>query len=200
MMAQQEALGDLKLYRIPEPVTVAAHSQKQVALLAAAAVQVRTVYRQRHGGGRPLSRRCRPNGFLITRNRARGRARPAVAGRPADRCSAQASGRRCLLGQATIADRAVGEDVEIDFGDGAGRPRYAAPPAGETDGKFGDYELVVTNDRRRRRSPMRLELDVPGLRLHRGDRAWPPQRPGRSGRRRSARQRQRDPALPCRRP
>lgn len=33
MSAKMEALGDLKLYRIPEPVTVAANAQKQVALI-----------------------------------------------------------------------------------------------------------------------------------------------------------------------
>jgi hypothetical protein len=33
MIAQQEALGDLKLYRIPERVTVAAQSSKQVAMI-----------------------------------------------------------------------------------------------------------------------------------------------------------------------
>ena len=33
MMAEREDLGDLKLYRIPIPVTVASNSQKQVALL-----------------------------------------------------------------------------------------------------------------------------------------------------------------------
>ena len=33
MKAELEALGDVKLYRIPEPVTVAANSQKQVALI-----------------------------------------------------------------------------------------------------------------------------------------------------------------------
>ena len=42
MIAQQEELGDLKLYRIPEPVTVAAHAQKQVALLRARAGAVRS--------------------------------------------------------------------------------------------------------------------------------------------------------------
>ncbi len=47
MMAQQEELGDLKLYRIPEPVTVAAKSQKQVAFLDRNGIKVETLYRQR---------------------------------------------------------------------------------------------------------------------------------------------------------
>src|SRR3546814_1108052 len=46
IMAEQEALGDLKLYRIPEPVTVAANSQRQVALLERSDVPIVIVYRQ----------------------------------------------------------------------------------------------------------------------------------------------------------
>ena len=46
-MARQEDLGDLKLYRLPEPVTVAAYGQKQVAFLQRPAVPVELVYRQR---------------------------------------------------------------------------------------------------------------------------------------------------------
>src|SRR3546814_5015039 len=45
-MAEQEALGDLKLYRIPEPVTVAANSHRQVALLERSDVPIVIVYRQ----------------------------------------------------------------------------------------------------------------------------------------------------------
>lgn len=51
VMARQEQLGDVKLYRIPEPVTVAANSQKQVALLERPAVRVSTVYRSRFYAG-----------------------------------------------------------------------------------------------------------------------------------------------------
>jgi hypothetical protein len=45
MLARQEALGDLKLYRIPEPVTVAANAQKQVAFLQKNNVPFELVYR-----------------------------------------------------------------------------------------------------------------------------------------------------------
>ena len=51
MVAQQEELGDLKLYRIPEPVTVAAHSQKQVAFLERDRVAADFVYRVRYATG-----------------------------------------------------------------------------------------------------------------------------------------------------
>lgn len=44
MVANEEGLGDLKLYRVPEPVTVSAKSQKQVAFLAKEGVTGRFVY------------------------------------------------------------------------------------------------------------------------------------------------------------
>ena len=43
-MAREEDLGDLKLYRVPRPVTVAAKAMKQVAFLAKDAVRTRWVY------------------------------------------------------------------------------------------------------------------------------------------------------------
>ena len=45
VIAAEEALGDLKLYRIPEPVTVAAKGQKQIAFLDKDAVEARFVYK-----------------------------------------------------------------------------------------------------------------------------------------------------------
>ncbi len=44
VIAAEEALGDLKLYRIPEPVTVAAQGQKQVAFLDKDEVEARFIY------------------------------------------------------------------------------------------------------------------------------------------------------------
>ena len=46
MVAGEENLGDLKLYRVPEPVTVAAKGQKQVAFLDKQGVTGRFVYVQ----------------------------------------------------------------------------------------------------------------------------------------------------------
>lgn len=46
VIAGEEVLGDLKLYRVPEPVTVAANSQKQVAFLDKKGVSGRFVYVQ----------------------------------------------------------------------------------------------------------------------------------------------------------
>ncbi|HZG45269.1 MAG TPA: hypothetical protein VEZ41_03245, partial [Allosphingosinicella sp.] len=63
MVAVQEELGDLKLYRIPEPVTVAANSQKQVALLVQPSVRVQSVFRARTGT-RPLGELASASRYL----------------------------------------------------------------------------------------------------------------------------------------
>jgi hypothetical protein len=44
MVAEQEDLGDLKLYRVPEPVTVNANGQKQVALMLKPGVKLDAYY------------------------------------------------------------------------------------------------------------------------------------------------------------
>ena len=156
MQAVQEELGDLKLYRIPEPVTVAARSQKQVALMQRPGVQVRTVYRQNQpladGNWSGAARR-----FLLTRNRTlEGLGLPLPAGR-VRLCGARGE-RPILLGQGTIADRAVGEDVEIDLGEAPG-VRTETILALRKAGRRGlrDYVLTVSNDRA---EPVDFEAEI----------------------------------------
>lgn len=137
-----EMLGDLKLYRIPEPVTVAAHSQKQVSFLDQPNVQIRSVYRHRFGpdmdGDLEAARR-----FLITRNRREeGLGIPLPAGRV--QLFAQLGGRPILLGEGSVADRAVGEDVEIDVGEAPGVRGQIEED--EDDEKGERRTLTVTND------------------------------------------------------
>jgi hypothetical protein len=64
--------------------------------------------------------------------------------------------RPLLLGQGTVRDRAVGEDVEVELGAAPGvrstLTSLAAPSAAA-----GDYELIVTNDRA---EPVRFEAEI----------------------------------------
>ena len=113
MMAQQEELGDLKLYRIPEPVTVAAKSQKQVALLERDGIKVESIYRQRlyagAGSAQPVTR------VLTTRNRKEdGLGLPLPAGRVV--LFGMGRERPVLIGQGSMRDNSIGEDVEIEVG------------------------------------------------------------------------------------
>jgi hypothetical protein len=147
--AELEALGDLKLYRIPEPVTVAANGQKQVALLHQPTVAVQLVYRQTidpGGAGEPASARR----VLITRNRAAEGLGVPLPGGPVALFGA-AGGRTMLLGQGQLADRAVGEDVEIEVGEAPGVISRVDTEAGP-----GDHVLTVTNDQA---VPVRFEAE-----------------------------------------
>lgn len=150
-MAHQEELGDLKLYRIPEPVTVAAKSQKQVALLRRESVPVALIYRQRiwregEAGAVPV---------VTARNRAADRLGLAL---PAGGVAffQQAGGRRILVGRGHVGDHAVGEDVEIEIGESTDvRTRVIRETGSAKAG--GHYVLTVTNAKNR---PVRFEGEI----------------------------------------
>jgi hypothetical protein len=143
MRATQENLGDLKLYRIPEPVTVAANSQKQVAFLEQPAVRVQLVYRSRLEAGFDGTQDA-PKRLLVTRNRtAEGLGMPLPAG-TIQLFDATAGGRPILIGEASIPDRAIDEDVEIEMGEATGLT--IVDEETETGRRWDDHVLTVTND------------------------------------------------------
>ena len=138
VMAQEERLGDVRLYRIPISVTVAARSQKQVALLKQPSVKVESILRLRPYGGQidqPLDR------LLVTRNRpAEGLGLPLPAGKLALFGTWQ--GRRVLLGEGRIDDHTIGEKVEMRVATATGvRARQLQDPD-----KPDEHVLTLTND------------------------------------------------------
>jgi hypothetical protein len=140
MMARQENLGDLKLYRIPEPVTVAAHSLKQVAFLERGGVPVEIVHRRYVDPGQDDAQVAHI--FLLTRNRTEAQLGVAL---PAGRVQLfrDAGGRSLLIGEGEVRDHAVGEEVEIDVGEAPGVVSQVTRLRG---GRRRDYLLTVTND------------------------------------------------------
>ena len=113
-----EDLGDLKLYTVPRPVTVAPRAQKQVALLSATGVPVRLVYRQSIPAGLVFD--AMPTDIVLVMQNRTGEALglPLPGGTTAlyaDR-RGQAGPARLLLGTGTLADRAIGETVRITAG------------------------------------------------------------------------------------
>jgi hypothetical protein len=142
LQAVQEELGDVKLYRIPEPVTVAGRSQKQVAMISKPLVKVQSILRLRPQFGdfaMPLQR------VLITTNRtAQGLGLPLPAGKVA--LFGRREGRRILLGEGSIDDYAVGEKVEIPVATATGllarQTMFRRPGENNAPG----YELVLSND------------------------------------------------------
>lgn len=141
--AEQFELGDLKLYRIPEPVTVAANSQKQVALLRRDAVPVRHVYRAAFDvmDGFVEEQEV-PRHFLLATNKAANGLGLAL---PSGGVSlfTKRGDRPILLGEGVFPQKAVGEEVEIDFGAApmlSSRFRFICKAGGRA-----DYELMLFN-------------------------------------------------------
>ncbi|MEA3012144.1 MAG: hypothetical protein QOD42_689 [Sphingomonadales bacterium] len=140
MMARQENLGDLKLYRIPEPVTVAAHSLKQVAFLQRSGVPVEIVHRRFVYPGDDDADVAHI--FLLTRNRPEEQLGIPLPGGRVQLFRDEGS-RSLLIGEGEVRDHAVGEEVEIDIGEAPGVVSRVTRAPG---GRRNDYLLTVTND------------------------------------------------------
>ena len=115
MVASEEALGDLKLYRVPEPITVAAKSMKQVVFLDRSGVTGEVQYRvacspwSDDDGPRQLRM------LLRTKNDKKhglGVALPdggATVFEPSSRGD-------LLLAEPSLRDYAEGQDVDLELG------------------------------------------------------------------------------------
>ena len=115
MIAQQEELGDLKLYRIPEPVSVAANAQKQVALLVKDRVPYDRIYSIKPNAASETNEPQQVGILLRMKNlKPRGLGLPLPSGTVA--VFEAVGDRPMLVGEPTIDDTAVGEDVELDVG------------------------------------------------------------------------------------
>ena len=146
----QEDLGDLKLYRVPDRTTVAAMAQKQVALLDRGGVPVELLYRVRLNGGDPGAVRM----VLRVTNRAdKGLGLPLPAGPVA--VFAPRGDARLLIGEGSVADKAIGEDVEIDFATATQVSVEATHPA--TGKHWEEYGLIVRNANAK---PIRFEAEI----------------------------------------
>lgn len=110
---QQEELGDLKLYRTPQPTTIAANGQKQVLLLSEGDLPFRQVYRVDVGGG---AQDATPTQIVLQVKNDRGGplGQPLPAGQVA--VFEDALGRPMLLGEDQVRDATVGETLEIKLG------------------------------------------------------------------------------------
>lgn len=154
MIAQQEELGDLKLYRIPEPVTVAARSRKQVAMIDRSDVPFETVHLGQFAPGQPASV---PSAVVL---RAKNRREdhlglPLPAGGVA--VFAPRGDISLLIGESGVADRAVGEEIEFGAGTSSDvRYQVTALPMVK---KKTPYRITVTNARD---TVAAFEIAIPG--------------------------------------
>jgi hypothetical protein len=115
VIAKQEDLGDFKLYRIPEPVTVAASAQKQVALLVKEHVPYERIYAlSENADSQQDQPQPVPIEIRMKNTKAGGLGLPLPAGTVA--VFEPVAGRPMLAGEPRMADRAIGEDVELEVG------------------------------------------------------------------------------------
>lgn len=173
VLAAEEALGDLKLYRIPDAVTVSAQGLKQVAFLDRGAVEGRFVYRARcepyaeHAEGRSTAI------VFVTVNDAEHGLGAALPSGTIAFFEPTAAGE-LLVGEQTLRDYATGQDVEIDLG--------ASPQVMSTCARLSKHEPQgIGADWTRMRATLtnanaapvtvRLELGNPAQWTHRGLRA-----------------------------
>jgi hypothetical protein len=113
---EQEQLGDLKLYRVPERTTLASRQSKQVRLMDQSGIPVATVY------GLDLGEDADATGpahhWLRTKNTAANHlGLPLPSGGVA--AFAPYKGERLLQYESALRDIAVDEEVELDLGESA---------------------------------------------------------------------------------
>lgn len=112
-----EDLGDLKLYRMPIPTTVASNAQKQVAMYLKPEVKVAIVYRGWITADRPAATGIE-RGLRFRNKKEDGLGVPLPSGPVA--VFEPLGETRALSGEGRTYDKAVGEEVDIALGDAEG--------------------------------------------------------------------------------
>lgn len=143
-VAEMEALGDLKLYRVPMATTVAANAQKQVALLVKPDVPVRRPYQITLGPGYDADVPA-TNLLRIDNKKGKGLGEPLPSGQVA--VFEQAAGERRYAGASLMRDHAVGEIVNLPVGVSS-QVRLSQARVGEQTGKTEDWVAELTNANR----------------------------------------------------
>ncbi len=174
MKAAEEDLGDLKLYRVPEPVTVAAQSLKQVAFLQKEGVDGRFVHRAV----------CDPSDFtrnwetdelpttqltlesVNTEGEGLGIALPSGGISVFERIPEMAQFGPLLIADEALRDYAEGQDVEVALGEASSVRSLCTMRDGKAmkarlDGDWAAMRARVVN-LSTRDAPMRIVLGAAG--------------------------------------
>ncbi len=148
-----EDLGDLKLYRVPMRVTVAAQSQKQVAMIDQPAAAFVQIYAVNVASGNTMPQAA-PFMLRAKNTKAEGLGLPLPAGSVA---VFEPNARRYLLvGEYPLADLAIGQDVEIPVGTSPD-VQWTLKRVNEADNKQ-QWQVAITNARD---VPIRAEVIIP---------------------------------------
>ena len=144
LIAKRENLGDLKLYRIPIPVTVASNSQKQVALLEQPRAKVETFYRWRATFDSDANEPEATKRVLKFENRTSdGLGLPLPSG--SFTLYRMHDGQPFLLGEGQMTDRTVGETIEVPLSNAPGVRVFQQPPVHLANKEFA-FDVTATND------------------------------------------------------
>ena len=137
VIASAEQLGDLKLYRFPTRVTVASRGQKQVGMLSKPSIKLAPLYQSEvdeDEAGVALILRGK-------NNMANGLGAALPAGKVA--VFGEIDGQSMLVGESSIADKTLGEDVEFNLGEpDSVKVQIKTLKDRDNDGR---YRLTVTN-------------------------------------------------------
>jgi hypothetical protein len=153
MIAKQEELGDLKLYRVPERVTVAAQSQKQVAMIDQPEAEFARVYSANAGNG-SANWQAMPSLLRGKNSKDKGLGLPLPAGALA--LFETVNGQDLLAGQDDMSDKAIDEQVEIALGQSPD-VQWKLVETKRTK-KRADYLVTISNARA---VPLKAEILVP---------------------------------------
>lgn len=156
VVAEQENVGDLKLYRIPEPVTVNAKGQKQVAMIVKPDTAFDRLYTANVDDADGGEGQSRPMTILFRgeNSKEKGLGLPMPSGQVM--LFEDSDYGPLLAGQSTLNDRAIGDEIEMAIGQSSD-VRYAVSRISET-GKRQRYRVDVTNARN---EPVNVEIEIP---------------------------------------
>lgn len=154
IVAEQEDLGDLKLYRIPEPVTVNAKGQKQVAMLVKPGAAFEHYYAA-NVDNYGLDSSTPMTLMLRGENKTeKGLGLPMPQGQVM--IFENSSYGPLLAGQASLNDRAIGEEVEMAVGQSSD-VRMQVTQIEQTKSRQR-WKVEITNARN---SPVNVEVEIP---------------------------------------
>ncbi|MBJ7387951.1 MAG: hypothetical protein JHC92_00725 [Sphingomonadaceae bacterium] len=153
VVAEQENLGDLKLYRIPEPVTINAKGQKQVAMLVKPGATFEHYYvanvNNNGSESQPMTLMLRGENKI-----EKGLGLPMPQGKVM--IFENSSYGPLRAGEASLKDRAIGEEVEIVVGQSSD-VRIQVTQMLEKD-SYQRWKVEITNARN---SPVNVEVEIP---------------------------------------
>lgn len=153
VVAEQEDLGDLKLYRVPERVTVSAKGQKQVAMIVQPDVSYERIY---VADARDYSRESAPISYILrSKNEAKsGLGVPLPAGKVAVFENSPVG--PMLAGEGDLPDRAINDEIEIVVGQSSD-VRLSVDELRRTKGREY-WRATISNARNH---PVEVEMEIP---------------------------------------